>query len=546
MSAPGTLATITSADVYACAAIVVHRFTGNLDYGVIRLDRPVTGRTPAPVRLDSTALDVGTLLSVHGTPSGLPIKIDAGGSVRDSREIPLDYFVANLDTFADSAGAGVFDRTTRELVGIMARGDTDYVLDGTCVRPNVCPDEGCTGEDVTYAFRAIADLCGDGTCQDFFGEATTTCLLDCGPEVCGDGACNGSESAVNCTDDCGTCGNNMCDPGEGAVTCRGDCDPACGDGACNGQENADTCSMDCSCGNGICNRGESPSNCAQDCGDCGDGTCDMNEENQDNCCADCGCATTDLFQCQDNACVARGATCEDPAVIADPVNTHLALEGAVTIAGDNWTAGSSHAGTCTTGASPERIYEFTLKGYRTAIDIQVSGGYDTALYLRRTCEGADSELACNEDSALPADGDAMQTIGSRIVAELPQGTYYVFVDGYNGDSGKYTLSMEQVLICQDSVDRDGDGFCDEYDSCPDDANHVDSNGDGVPDCDGCPDDPAKTQPGACGCGVPEGQCDTGCSCEVGRAPSGKNTAGGLMLAMAAFIALRRSRRRRCS
>ena len=37
--------------------------------------------------------------------------------------------------------------------------------------------------------------------------------------------------------------------------------------------------------------------------------------------------------------------------------------------------------------------------------------------------------------------------------------------------------------------------------------HADSDGDGVTDCrDGCPADPFKTEPGLCGCGVPEDDC----------------------------------------
>ena len=43
------------------------------------------------------------------------------------------------------------------------------------------------------------------------------------------------------------------------------------------------------------------------------------------------------------------------------------------------------------------------------------------------------------------------------------------------------------------------------------ATHADSDGDGVFDCkDGCPADPEKTEPGLCGCGVPEGTCDAVC------------------------------------
>ena len=38
---------------------------------------------------------------------------------------------------------------------------------------------------------------------------------------------------------------------------------------------------------------------------------------------------------------------------------------------------------------------------------------------------------------------------------------------------------------------------------------ADSDGDGVDDCaDACPEDPDKSEPGECGCGVPEGCNDT--------------------------------------
>lgn len=40
---------------------------------------------------------------------------------------------------------------------------------------------------------------------------------------------------------------------------------------------------------------------------------------------------------------------------------------------------------------------------------------------------------------------------------------------------------------------------------------ADSDGDGVNDCeDGCPADAGKTEPGRCGCGVPEEECPTEC------------------------------------
>jgi hypothetical protein len=72
----------------------------------------------------------------------------------------------------------------------------------------------------------------------------------------------------------------------------------------------------------------------------------------------------------------------------------------------------------------------------------------------------------------------------------------------------------------DSPDGDGDGVRDECDLCPMDGGKTepgqcgcgvpdtDSDGDGTADCnDGCPQDPGKTAPGQCGCGVADDDAD---------------------------------------
>lgn len=74
---------------------------------------------------------------------------------------------------------------------------------------------------------------------------------------------------------------------------------------------------------------------------------------------------------------------------------------------------------------------------------------------------------------------------------------------------------------EQELDADGDGVCDAPDNCPAAANpdQSDSDADGAGDaCDGCPDDPRKQSPGLCGCGAEDvdadadGVCDTVDNC----------------------------------
>ncbi|HYO70989.1 MAG TPA: trypsin-like serine protease, partial [Archangium sp.] len=68
---------VTTADIFSCQSIVVRQQATvngqNLDYAIVRLDRPATPRfVPAPVRAGNTALAAGQAVTVIGSGSGIP------------------------------------------------------------------------------------------------------------------------------------------------------------------------------------------------------------------------------------------------------------------------------------------------------------------------------------------------------------------------------------------------------------------------------------------------------------------------------------------
>lgn len=64
--------------------------------------------------------------------------------------------------------------------------------------------------------------------------------------------------------------------------------------------------------------------------------------------------------------------------------------------------------------------------------------------------------------------------------------------------------------CADGADTDGDLLCDDLDNCTAEPNpdQADADSDDAGDaCDECPNDPLKTAPGICGCGLPDSDAD---------------------------------------
>ena len=200
--AEGQLKQLTADDVYSCKKLEAQALgqVGNqlLDYAVIRLDRPATPRfTAAPVRVEQAAVTEGAEVAVIGFPTGIPAKIAAGGFVTDNNANALDYFEATVDTFGGNSGSGVYRAGSYDMVGILVRGQTDYVNSGGCEVVNtVCQNE-CGAEDITYVSAALEDFCEGGQSAALCGGAPAP--------SCSDGLQNQDETGVDCGGSCPAC-----------------------------------------------------------------------------------------------------------------------------------------------------------------------------------------------------------------------------------------------------------------------------------------------------------------------------------------------------
>lgn len=139
---------VSADDVYSCKELIHSELNSSTlnDFAIIRLDRKVVGRSPLPIR-QSGQVAVGDNLVVIGHPSGLATKVAGGATVRDIS--PAPYFITNLDTYGGNSGSAVFNADTGIVEGILVRGEQDFKYQNGCYVSNVCPANGCRGEDVT-------------------------------------------------------------------------------------------------------------------------------------------------------------------------------------------------------------------------------------------------------------------------------------------------------------------------------------------------------------------------------------------------------------
>lgn len=141
--------TVSAEDVYFAVGIVGKKESGNNDWSLIELDRPVLNHIPLTITRRKKKIAINAPLIVIGHPWGFPRKYDSGGQVQKSSGL---YFNANLDTYGGNSGSAVLNTETHEVEGILIAGNRDWAKDeaGSCYRTNYCPDSGCpTWEVIT-------------------------------------------------------------------------------------------------------------------------------------------------------------------------------------------------------------------------------------------------------------------------------------------------------------------------------------------------------------------------------------------------------------
>ncbi len=121
-------------------------------------------------------------------------------------------------------------------------------------------------------------------------------------------------------------------------------------------------------------------------------------------------------------------------------------------------------------------------------------------------------------------GPSLATLVTAVSVTLPvacsnQSNLQLRVITSNAAGNDEWIGIDDILVTG-LDDADGDGTPDASDGCPNDPNKIapgacgcgvadtDTDGDGTPNCiDGCPTDPFKIAPGTCGCGVADTDTD---------------------------------------
>jgi len=147
---------VSSNSVYQCQKVIHYQVDlhSNIDFAIIKLDRPVKDRNVVNIRL-SGKFNPKDKLALIGHPRGLPTKIAADGSVIENA---TGFMKTNLDAFSINSGSGVFNQSTGELEGILVSGLNDFDEDKqrNCIKSKIYTEK--EGSEVVTKVQAVWNL----------------------------------------------------------------------------------------------------------------------------------------------------------------------------------------------------------------------------------------------------------------------------------------------------------------------------------------------------------------------------------------------------
>ena len=408
--------------------------------------------------------------------------------------------------------------------------DTDVDSDGVCDDSDNCTDiSACNFDDLANGPCQVLDECdvcggtgipaGDCDCDGNQLDALNVCGGTCAADADGDGICDDSD---NCTD-ISACNfddlaNGPCQVLDECDVCGGTGIPA-GDCDCDGNQLdalnvcGGTCAADAD-GDGICDDSDNctdisacnyadPSNDAcinpDGCETCsnsdGTGGVDANDDDGDGTCnADDGCPN-DPFKTEPGLC---GCGYVDTDVDSDGVCDDS--DNCTDLSACNYAAADNAA--CDTPIGCDTCSDATGTGTIVDNDADDDGTCDSA-------DGCPNDPAKTEPGACGC-GNVDNDADDDGVCDSDEITGCTDASACNYDSTP-TTDTDNTL-CTYTVDP-----CDTCSGATDGTGTVldnDADNDGTCDsADGCPNDPAKTAPGVCGCGNVDTDVDSDGVCD---------------------------------
>lgn len=132
---------------YYCKSVIFRLDQQIGDLALVQLDRPVFGVEPVSIFQSNDLLSYGHPVGMSGYPSGLPLKLVTNSKVLSKMN---SSFKANLDAFGGNSGSPVFSLETGGLLGILIKGEYDFIEDEAgCKKEQRCSEYNCTGELVS-------------------------------------------------------------------------------------------------------------------------------------------------------------------------------------------------------------------------------------------------------------------------------------------------------------------------------------------------------------------------------------------------------------